>query len=190
MDGLRKYLSGQKPGPLKTTSDMEYLVAEVWGDLGGDDGGMAGQKLIGRMERVEWHPPILALTIERHGGTVLGSTRAETQHWSVDLDSRTATLQRTGHRQLSPAARRMDIAPIAAEIAGLILHGGKDERLHWLDDGRVRVEMGRIFPEQSGFKQTIQGRRRRLRAALIEALARRGWPHLGRNTFRQTCPAP
>jgi hypothetical protein len=115
-----------------------------------------------------------------------GSPSREPEH--VDLDSGTATSGRTRHRQLSLMAKRVDIEPIAAEVVGLIVGGVSDERLHWLDDGRVRVELGRIFPEQSGFKQTIQGRGRKLREALIEALAPRGWTHLGRNTFRQTCP--
>jgi hypothetical protein len=183
MKELRKYLSSQKPGPLKVTSDVERLLAEVWGDLGGDHGGMAGHKLIGRMEAVEWQPPILRFTNERHGGTVFGSTRAELQHWTVDLDSRTAMFGRTVQRQVSRTASRVDIAPIAAEIADLIVGGVSDERLRWLDDGRVRIEMGRIFPEQSGVKQTVQGRRSRLREALIESLGRMGWRHLGRNVF-------
>ena len=49
--------------------------------------------------------------------------------------------------------------------------------------------MGRIFPERSGYKQTVQGRRKRLRDALIESLGPKGWGHLGRNTFGQTTPA-
>jgi hypothetical protein len=183
MKELRKYLGCQKPGPLKVTSDVEHLLAEVWGDLGGDDGGMAGSKLLGRMEQVEWQPPILSFMIERHGGAVLGSTRAELQRWSVDLDRWTATVDQVGRRQLSPTASRVDVKPIAAEIAGLILGGVSDERLRWLGDGRVRIEMGRIFPERSGFKQTVQGRRSRLRESLIESLGRMGWQHLGRNVF-------
>ena len=38
-------------------------------------------------------------------------------------------------------------------------------------------------------KQTVQGRRRRLREALIEGLTATGWTHLGRNTFGRTNPA-
>ena len=146
---------------------------------------MAGHKLIRRMERVEWHRPILTFLIERHGGTVLGSTRAELQPWSVDLDRGTATCERTGHRQLSPMARRVDVGPIADEVAGRIVVGKSDDRLSWLGDGRVRVELGRIFPERSGYKQTVQGRRQRLREALIERLTTKGWAHLGRSTFGQ-----
>jgi hypothetical protein len=187
MDELKGYLSRIIPGPIEETSHLEHLLAGVWHALGGDDGGMAGRKLIGRTEAVEWHPPILTLTIERHGGMVLGSTRTEIQRWSVDLDRRTAKFEQNGHRQLSSMATTVHVAPIAGEIADLIVGGVLDERLRWLGDGRVRVEVGRILPEWSGYKQTVQGRRKRLSGALIEALAPKGWIHLGRNTFRQTC---
>jgi hypothetical protein len=86
MDELMNYLKNLEPGPVEMTTHLERLLAEVWDDLGGDNGGMAGIKLIRRMEQVEWHRPIPIFLIERHGGTVLGSTRAELQRWSVDLD--------------------------------------------------------------------------------------------------------
>jgi hypothetical protein len=183
MDELRNYLNTLEPGPVEETTHLEHLLAEVWDDLGGDNGGMAGHKLIRRMARVEWHRPILTFLIERHGGTVLGSTRAELQRWSIDLERQTATCERTGHRQLSPMARRVDVGPIADEIARKIASGEADDQLSWLGDGRVRVEVGKIFPAQSGYKQTVQCRRMRLREALIERLSTKGWAHLGRNTF-------
>ena len=43
--------------------------------------------------------------------------------------------------------------------------------------------MGRIFPKWSGYKQTVEGRRKRLSEALIEALGPKGWQHLGGNNF-------
>ena len=137
------------------------------------------------MEAVEWHPPVLTFVIERHGGTVLGSTRAELQRWTVDLDHRIATCEQSGHRQLSQMASRVDVEPIGEEVADRIVTGEADDRLTWLGDGRVRVEVGKIFAQGSGYDQTVQGRRRRLREALIERLSPRGWVHLGRNTFGQ-----
>ena len=65
----------------------------------------------------------------------------------------------------------------------MIAGGEADDRLRWLGDGRVRVVMVRIFPERSGYKRTVQGRRMRLREALIERLSTKGWAHLDRNTF-------
>jgi hypothetical protein len=163
MDELTGYLKSLDPGPIEQTSHLERLLAGVWGDLGGDEAGMIGRKLIGRMERVEWQPPRLTFSIERHGGTVLGSTRAEFQRWTVDLEKKSATCERVGHRQLSPMAKRLDVRPIADEIAEKIVNGQPDDRLRWLGDGSVRVQMGKSFSEGSGYKQTVQGRRRRLR---------------------------
>jgi len=188
MDELEDYLRTIEPGRIVRTGNLERLLAGAWNDLGGDDGGMAGQKLVGRMEQVEWQPPILSFRLERHGGTVLGSTRAELQRWAVDLDRRTATCEQAGLRQLSPMASRVDVKPIADEITGLVLGGVIDDRLRWLGDGRVRIEIGRILPKGSAYKQTLQGRRRRLSEALIEALAPKGWIHLGKNNFSKEAP--
>jgi hypothetical protein len=188
MDELTGYLKSLDPGPVEQTNQLERLLAKVWDDLGGNEDGMTGHKLIGRMEQVEWHPPRLTFVIERHGGTVLGSTRAELQRWTIDLEQKIATCERTGHRQLSPMATRVDVKPIAEEIAGKIGGGERDDRLRWLPDGRVRVQMGEIFPKGSGFKRTIEGRRRRLREALIERLKPNGWIHLGSSTFGRTAP--
>jgi hypothetical protein len=185
MDELKDYLDGLEPGPVEDTTTLELLLADIRDDLGGDHGGMAGQKLVGRMKQTEWNSPVLTFLIERHGGTVLGSTRAELQRWSVDLEHQTATCQRTGNRQLSPMAKRVDVGFIADEIADRIVVGEADDRLSWLGDGRVRVEVGRISVGGSGFKQTVQGRRKRLREALIDRLSTKGWAHLGRNAFHR-----
>ena len=42
MDELRNYLNTLEPGPVEETTHLERLLAEVWDDLGGDNGGMAG----------------------------------------------------------------------------------------------------------------------------------------------------
>lgn len=61
------------PGPISDTTELERLLAAYWDELNGDDGGMEGYKLLGRMEAVVWKP-ILSFRIERHGGTVIGSS--------------------------------------------------------------------------------------------------------------------
>jgi hypothetical protein len=109
------------PGPVADVSAVERLLAACWGDLVRDDGGMAGNKLLGRMEAVTWKPPTLGFQIERHGGTVLGSSRAEIQHWEVDLEKKTAILTKTGHRQLRPMRPRLNIEPLVEEIVRLIV---------------------------------------------------------------------
>jgi hypothetical protein len=83
LDRLRAHLATIVPGKITDTTDLEPLLAACWGEFSGDYGGMEGYKLLGRIEDVTWGPPTLTFTIERHGGTVMGSSRAELQHWEV-----------------------------------------------------------------------------------------------------------
>jgi hypothetical protein len=58
--------------------ELVNLLAAAWDDLSIARGsGMEPDKLYDRMEKVHWEPPLLLFVIERHGGTVQGSTRAE-----------------------------------------------------------------------------------------------------------------
>lgn len=146
---------------------------------------MEGYKLIDRVEKVIWEPPFLVFVIERHGGTVCGSTRAELQHWSVDLDEMTAEITKVGYRQLYPLVPRISIKPMAAEGVERIVNGDEDNRLQWLDDGSVKVRTCRIFPTNSGYKRTVEGRRQRLCGYIWETLAQHDWQKLGWNRFRE-----
>ena len=64
MDELKESLSTIEPGPITGPGGLERHLAGAWDDLDGDEGGMSGHKLRGRMERVEWRPPVLAFTID------------------------------------------------------------------------------------------------------------------------------
>ena len=131
---------------------------------------------------------MLKFKIERHGGTVNGSTRAEIQHWEVDLHDKAASIMATSHRQLYSMADRItkkDIAGLVDEIVTLVVTHAEDDRLHWKKDGSVHVIVSKIFPDSSGFKQTIQSRRKRFRTALTEALNEKGWNSIGSNVFRK-----
>ena len=172
---LRQWLEGHHSGPIADTASLERLLADSWHEFSGDHGGMEGRKLLGRMEGVEWNPPILSFTIERHGGTALGSSRAELQQWTLDIDRRTATCETVSHRQLRPMQRRLNVVPLAEEIVRLILERRADDRLKWNNDGSVRVLVGKVLPEGSAVKQTLIGRRQRFRKALVERLEAEGW---------------
>jgi hypothetical protein len=75
---LREFLDSIESGPVADTSLLEGLLANCWDDLSQSSAaGMEAYELHHRMEHVRWQPPILFFVIERHGGTVLGSTRAE-----------------------------------------------------------------------------------------------------------------
>lgn len=58
---------------------------------------MEAHKLLSRMEQIVWEPPVLTFVIARHGGMVLGSTRAELQHWAVDLNKMTAEITKVSN---------------------------------------------------------------------------------------------
>ena len=187
MNTLQQLLAALPPGSIPESTKLDKAVAACWDRFKGNaEGGMEGYKLLRRMENVVWKSPILQFTIERHGGTVKGSTRAELQHWEINLDNRTACIVNEGHRQLQTMAPRVSVKAIAEEIAGLILSGSDDERILRLDDGSVKVRASKVFADGSGFKQTVEGRRKRLVECVRDQLLEQGWIAVAGNAFRHT----
>ena len=184
VDRLREYLATLQPGEVAGTTDLERLLAGCWDQFTGDDGGMEGYKLLGRMEDVTWQPPKLTFTIERHGGTVMGSSRAELQHWEVNVEQKTAAVVKCGHRQLKPMAERVYIKPLAESILAAIRSGSGNELVEKRDDGTFSLNTTRIFPKGSAVRMTLEGRRKRLREAVAGVLLKEGWQRLGNDIFR------
>jgi hypothetical protein len=183
IDSLSQHLATLPPGPISNPGDLERLLAACWHEFQGDDCGMTGQKLLGRMEEVIWEPQTLSFTVERHGGTVLGSSRATLQEWRLDLDKRTAWCEERRFRQVRARQPRLDVRALAEAVARLILGRQEDGRLQWFEDGRVRVLVGEVLPGGSAVAQTLAGRRKRFRQALRERLADEGWREVGVNIF-------
>lgn len=179
---LRQFLMRLSAGPVPPDVQPELLqlLKSHWDMFSGSDQeGMEAYKLQ-RMEHPEWHPPVLTFTVERHGRTALGSTRADLQRWDVDLDRGVAECQVIGYRQVYPREAPVDVKPVADEMVRLIIGGSRDDRLQWSAGGRVRVLTGRIFPASFEVpKQTLEGRRKRFVKAMEERLAPRGWQHRG-----------
>lgn len=189
MDELIQYLRTMPAGPVRDLEAVDSLLAECWDDLAGSrSGGMAAYKLHRRMEDVYWAPPILSFIIERHGRTVHGSTRAELQRWEINVAQRSAEKVGSSHRQVRGMARRVNVKPIAQEIARLILLGIEDPRVKWgrNGNGKVRVCIGEILPDDGVVvKQTLAGRRKRLRTEVARVLTTLGWTQTGPNNFSQ-----
>jgi hypothetical protein len=183
VESLQSHLATVPPGGVADTADLERLLAAAWDGFAGDDGGMRGYKLLGRMEDVEWDPPLLTFTLERHGGTALGSTRATLQEWVVDMEKRTVACFETRQRQVRPAQPRLDVTPLAEEIVALIVNHREDHRLKRYATGRVRVLISKVLPESSAVKQTLAGRRTRFRAAVGKRLAAHGWHECNSNVY-------
>jgi hypothetical protein len=184
IDRLRAHLATVQPGELADTTDLERLLAGSWDEFTGDDGGMKGYKLLGRIEDVTWQPPKLTFTIERHGGTVMGSTRAELQHWEVNVELKTAVIVKCGHRQLMPMAKRIYIKPLVERIVAAIHGGCGNELVEKHDDGTFSLKTTLIFPKGSAVNMTLEGRRKRLREAVAGVLLKDGWERLGKDIFR------
>jgi hypothetical protein len=185
LDDVRRLLANCSPGPFIPSSAFENSLAGAWDFLAGEDGGMNGMKLLGRMEDVVWQPPRLTFRIERHGGTVLGSSRAEVQEWTVDLEQRTKVLKLAGRRQVRTMQCRFDEQPLAQELADAILAGRTDERLKWDGDNHVRLLIGKVLPEGSAVKETLGGRRKRLREAVAALLGAAEWKMVKSNVFEK-----
>jgi len=183
MKRLMTYLEQTSEGEIINIAELEELLAECWDEFTGDYGGMEPQKLLGRMEDVLWRPPILGFVIERHGGTVMGSSRAELQHWTVDVEHKTVTMDVEGYRQIIPRAAILDVNPIAEEIVQLVLKRAKDDRLKWSRKGHVQVLIGKILPEFSAYKRTLVVRRSRLSSAISKNLIAHGWREISHSWY-------
>ena len=179
---LKKHLSALAPGTIAETVRVAALLADCWHEFVGAESQRMHVGKLGRMEDVRWEPPVLSFRIERHGAMDMGSTRAELQDWRVDLDRKTARCESNrGYRQALPRAEGVRIEPIARELAESIIAGRSDQRLKWRGGDRVRVLIGKVFPHDSGYMQTVTGRRKRLRADLEPLLAESGWRDIRRD---------
>ena len=182
---LKNFLSTLPPGAIHGSTVIEKLLAHEWSGLTGSaSGGMQADKLIGRAEQINWQPPYLTFSIERHGATVNGSTRAELQDWQIDISSWTVQIISTRRRQLRPIAKRIHVREDAARVADEILNNRPSPSLKRYPDGRVKVLISTIIPDD-GFKQTVAGRRRRFRESLEDLLSDQGWIPAGTNTYVQ-----
>jgi len=149
-------------------------LSQCWESIPGSDVKSTTADKLRRAEEVCWTPPILSFTLERHGGTVLGSSRASLHYWEVDTEQPEARIVNTSVRQLSPKAQVMDIDAKANEIATLILNGVNDRRVTWIEDRqRVQVNIGEVIPETN--PQTTQGRRKRFRVVLASLMSEANW---------------
>jgi hypothetical protein len=172
---IRYWLDSRLDGSIDSLRELEELLVRHWDSLdGGDADGMSAQKLTGRIESASWHSPILRFQIERHGGTVMGSTRAEVHAWTVNLDTGIAAITDKGHRQIRPMESRWDAKSAAKEVGSAILNGDESYPLvRWLRSGRIRPRLQHIVP--SANIQTLEGRSRRFNRELEKVLEVKGW---------------
>lgn len=184
-ENLRELLRTIPPGPIVDTKELESGLAKCWHQLEGSDAeSMEGSKLRARMEDVVWQPPVLTFRIERHGGTVQGSSRADLHEWIVDVEAGTAKMLNAGHRQLKPANPPLKVGPLATRVASAIVGRQLDECLQWRPDGTVQVKINLVIPDDSVLPETTRKRRKRFRSALEGELSAAGWVTVRPNVYR------
>lgn len=185
IESIRLHCAVLSPGPVADVPTLERRLAAVWDELSGDDGGMDADKLPKRMENPIWNPPILTFRIERHGAASLGSSRAEVQEWTVNLERTTTTVKVAGRRQIGPLQPKLDVKSIAADLCSAILTGKQDDRLKWDGKSKVKLLIGKVLPERSAVKETLADRRKRLRNELTRLLAPEGWKLVRPNDYER-----
>jgi hypothetical protein len=143
---LREYLSTVQPGPITEVTTLQSLLADSWSELSVDfQVGMQPDKLYRPIESCVWEPPLLTFIVERHGGTVSGSSRADLQEWTINVNTCIAECAVVGHRQIRKMQPRLDVQPLVNEIAEFILERRPDPRLKCYPDGRVAIRMDRSW---------------------------------------------
>lgn len=186
MQALLEHLECLPPGPVVDMTALSERLSACWGEFeGSNKGSMAGRKLHDRMEQPMWNPPELTFEIERHGGTVMGSSRAELYQWTVDIERRTAVCAPSSYRQIRPMAKRLDVAPLAKSIAQAIVKREDHQAVKWKQDKTAHVLIGNVLPANSAAAQTLASRRKRFWRALDEFLAEYSYKRVERNKYQR-----
>jgi hypothetical protein len=176
-------LASTPPGAIEgTTKDTILgLLVNCWSELeGAEQTSMAAHKL-DRAEDLSWKPPELSFRIERHGATVLGSTRAELQNWTVNLNRGTANCEQGSYRQLTPIAPRLDVKSIVDRVYETVQQGPLSDSelvkkgiVVWNGDKQVAIKHGLLIPS-GAHARTVAGRRQRFRKELTAKMGSFGW---------------
>ena len=185
MKDLLEYLNSLQPGKIQVNEHLERLVWDCWHEFKeSDETKMDGHKILHRMEKAFWNPPIFSFTIERHGATVGASVWADVQRWDLNLVLKEADYKNIDRRMVNKMDSGLDVNAIAKGVADLIVNHSRDDRLKWNRSGTVRVQVGKIIPETK--KETTAGRRKKFRKALTEIIGEFGWQEVRPNVYHKT----
>jgi hypothetical protein len=184
---MRQFLSTHRDGAIEDTEEVGRLLAAAWDGLDGHDRTKMRADKLWRIDSPIWQPPCLSFSIERHGATVNGSSRAAVHRWSVDVESMTARIIEEKVRQLTQMDQRLDVGPIAQSLADAIVSSTADTLIKTLKDVTKKLDMDLVIPATN--KQTTGARRARLRRELDAILDPLGWKAVRANVYKRASPA-
>lgn len=165
------------------SSALESLLIDAWSSIAGSEETKLVARKLMRLECLEKRDGKLYFDIERHGGTVHGSTRGEVYTWEVDVDHASATIIKKTHRQLYKADKRLDVGPMAQELADCIIGKLSHPHLKWNENkSSCKLLIGNAIPKTN--KHTTAGRRDRLRYGLNALLLPQGLGVTNRNVVQ------
>ena len=153
------------------------ILGENWEDIPGANCEKTYPYKIKRAqdEPMKWEAPILSFKLERHGGTVMGSKKAEIHSWVIDTQKRRAQIVNKSPRYLVPPDRKWDPTPLAQELFRAIAQRQEHPNLKWDNENTTVRLIGirDLIPGDNN--QTLQGRRKKFRENLQELLSEKGW---------------
>ena len=127
---LREALRPVATGPItddQLHQEIMGLLRECWGRLAGAYETAMQDFKLDRAEQMSWDHPVLSFVLERHGATVLGSTRAELQRWTVNLEAGSVDQSVEAFRQLYPTAPRLNVKPIVTRVCEAVRQGSNSD---------------------------------------------------------------
>jgi hypothetical protein len=132
-----------------------------------------------RAEHLDWAAPVLSFEIARHGATVLGSTREHLYSWHINVADKTATLEKGTFRLVRPSAAKLskdEILEIVRRVCEHVQNGpaAPEIFLTWKSETEILIKPAALIAAD-GFKQTLAGRRKRVRSILIDEMKTIGW---------------
>jgi len=169
---LRRALEAIPNGP--APEGVRSLLQDAWPEIIGSEQHKTTADKLSRIENLRWDRPILSFTIERHGGTVMGSTRAELHDWEVNVETGQARCGAGRYRQVGKRAAKLDVRTLVDEVIRLVESGADSPKLKWLSPIRFRMYAAQFIPDE-GPQETIRRRRKRFSVALQEELKSLGW---------------
>jgi hypothetical protein len=159
---LKDLLCGLPPGdiPDEMRATIIGQLENCWNEFSGSRETKMEAHKLSRAEDLAWRPPSLYFKVARHGGTELGSTREQMQHWQVNLEEKIAHQATRGFRQLIPMAQRLtnaELNTIAMRVTKVIQAGPEiksDIRLIWINEAEFRIMPSSLIPAD-GFRRQL-----------------------------------